>query len=362
MMRLKIRLLRLLRAAAPPVRRRPSIWYAGAYSKPVSRNIDLPAEILPYLTVSLHAKVAGYVERVLVDRGSVVKQGELLAELSAPELKAQIAEAESKVQVGRIRKAAGRSATGRGAQSTYDRSAQGRRNAGRGRRQRIDPGTETGGSRAGPGARARTGRASAASAALTLAEGHGSLSEDHRALRWRRDRPPRPSGRAGRPGRRSRAAGDSADLTAAAGGAGARRRRRRDWRAARPFPFRVPAYPDRAYTGTVARIAHALDPKTRTMPVELDVTNRDGSLAPGMYPTVKWPVRRDHPGAVRAQDQRGHYQRAHLRDPRTQRPCRVGGREEGRRRRRSGRSERRACPQATKWSGAVPMNYATARR
>jgi multidrug efflux pump subunit AcrA (membrane-fusion protein) len=28
------------------------------------------------------------------------------------------------------------------------------------------------------------------------------------------------------------------------------------------------------------------------MPIELDVNNRDGSLAPGMYPTVKWPVQR----------------------------------------------------------------------
>ena len=32
-------------------------------------------------------------------------------------------------------------------------------------------------------------------------------------------------------------------------------------------------------------------PKTRTMAVELDVMNRDGALAPGMYPSVKWPVR-----------------------------------------------------------------------
>ena len=31
------------------------------------------------------------------------------------------------------------------------------------------------------------------------------------------------------------------------------------------------------------------------MPVELDVLNRDGSLAPGMYPSVKWPVRRAQP-------------------------------------------------------------------
>jgi multidrug efflux pump subunit AcrA (membrane-fusion protein) len=32
------------------------------------------------------------------------------------------------------------------------------------------------------------------------------------------------------------------------------------------------------------------------MPVELDVVNKDGVLSPGMYPTVKWPVRRAQPG------------------------------------------------------------------
>jgi RND family efflux transporter MFP subunit len=60
-------------------------------------------------------------------------------------------------------------------------------------------------------------------------------------------------------------------------------------------PFRVPAHPERTYSGSVARSAHALDPKTRTMPVELEVDNRDGSLAAGMYPTVKWPVRSAQP-------------------------------------------------------------------
>jgi RND family efflux transporter MFP subunit len=55
--------------------------------------------------------------------------------------------------------------------------------------------------------------------------------------------------------------------------------------------FSVPAYPGRTFSGKVARIAQALDPKTRSMPVELDVINRDQMLAPGMYPTVRWPVR-----------------------------------------------------------------------
>jgi len=56
--------------------------------------------------------------------------------------------------------------------------------------------------------------------------------------------------------------------------------------------FQVPAYPERTFTGTIARNSHALDKESRTMAVELDVANRDASLAPGMYPTVKWPVRR----------------------------------------------------------------------
>jgi RND family efflux transporter MFP subunit len=54
--------------------------------------------------------------------------------------------------------------------------------------------------------------------------------------------------------------------------------------------FHVPSDPQRAYSGAIARVSHSLDPKTRTMAVELDVWNRDGSLAPGMFPTVKWPV------------------------------------------------------------------------
>ena len=106
-------------------------------------------------------------------------------------------------------------------------------------------------------------------------------------------------------------------------------RRRHRARAPR-WSFDVPAFPETTYTGTVARMAHALDSKTRTMAVELDVANRDGSLAPGMYPSVKWPVRRATAVVVGAEDQRGHDHRAHLRDPRTRGQGRVGGCEEGR--------------------------------
>ncbi len=88
-------------------------------SKPVSRAVELPGELLPFLTVSLHARVPGYVERVLVDRGSVVKQGDLLVELSAPEMAAHIAEAEAKVQAAEADRIQAEAQLA-GVQSTYE--------------------------------------------------------------------------------------------------------------------------------------------------------------------------------------------------------------------------------------------------
>jgi hypothetical protein len=41
-----------------------------------------------------------------------------------------------------------------------------------------------------------------------------------------------------------------------------------------------------------------LDPKTRTMPVELDVSNPNLRLAPGMYVQVQWPVRSGRPALM----------------------------------------------------------------
>jgi len=59
--------------------------------------------------------------------------------------------------------------------------------------------------------------------------------------------------------------------------------------------FSVPAYPGRTFSGTIARIAHSVDEKTRTMPVELEAANVKGELSPGTFSDVLWPVRRSYP-------------------------------------------------------------------
>ncbi len=62
--------------------------------------------------------------------------------------------------------------------------------------------------------------------------------------------------------------------------------------------FTVSAYREETFHGVVARVARSIDPRTRTMPVELDVRNPGGRLAPGMYADVQWPVRRSRPALL----------------------------------------------------------------
>src|SRR5262245_23290105 len=76
----------------------PRVEVVQVLSEPVERQVKLPGEFQPYLAVPIYARVAGFVQRANVDRGSVVKQGQTLATLEAPEMQAQILEAESKAQ------------------------------------------------------------------------------------------------------------------------------------------------------------------------------------------------------------------------------------------------------------------------
>jgi RND family efflux transporter MFP subunit len=58
---------------------------------------------------------------------------------------------------------------------------------------------------------------------------------------------------------------------------------------------RVPELPDREFSGTVTRIADALQPGTRTLLTEIDIPNPDGALTPGIYCTVELHIPRKSP-------------------------------------------------------------------
>jgi membrane fusion protein (multidrug efflux system) len=268
---------------------------APVVARPLSQIIDLPGEFQPFESVSIHAKVRGYLDRVLVDRGSVVRKGQLLAELTAPEMVAQIAEAESKVLAAESDRLQAEAQLA-GVRSTYER---------------LKKAAETPGAIAG-NELIQAQRQVEAAEALVQSKRQAKVDVEA-SVRAQKDlesylRITAPfdgivTDRLVHPGA---LVGPGADpvllvvqevshlrLVVAVpeeniGGIvrGSR------------VGFRVPAYPGRTYSGSIARIAHALDPRTRTMAVELDVFNRDSSLSPGMYPSVKWPVRSSRPSLL----------------------------------------------------------------
>jgi membrane fusion protein (multidrug efflux system) len=57
---------------------------------PLSSYVKLPGQLKPFEEVNIYAKVNGFVDGVLVDRGSRVKKGQVLVRLIAPELESQV--------------------------------------------------------------------------------------------------------------------------------------------------------------------------------------------------------------------------------------------------------------------------------
>lgn len=70
--------------AAPP--RPTSVQGVSPARRDIAREISLPVELWAWRRVSIVARVTGYVGAVPVDRGSVVRAGDALGEVSAPEL------------------------------------------------------------------------------------------------------------------------------------------------------------------------------------------------------------------------------------------------------------------------------------
>ena len=68
-------------------------------------------------------------------------------------------------------------------------------------------------------------------------------------------------------------------------GAGAGHRPRARW--ARRVRLTVDPYQGEVFTGTVARVVHNLDPRTRTMGIEVEIPNPGGRLKPGMFARVE---------------------------------------------------------------------------
>ncbi len=274
----------------------PSVEVAKVSSKKLSITVRLPGELQPYEVVAIFPKVSAFVDSISVDRGSVVKAGQLMARLVAPEIAAQRAEAQSKLQ-GAAAQRVEAEAKLASDESTYQRL----------KTASATPGVVAGNDlevaqRAVEGDRARleSARESAEAAKAALR----SVTEIEGYLQVRAPFGGVVTERNVHPGA----------LVGPASGSGVNVPIVKVEETARlrlvvPIPekyvtgmtegtkveFSVPAFPNQTFSGTIARIAHSVDTKTRTMPVEMDVPNPGRRLASGMFPEVIWPVHRSGP-------------------------------------------------------------------
>jgi len=259
-------------------------------------TVHLPGEIEPYEVVAIFPKVTGFVKSITVDRGSHVKAGELIAQLEAPELIAQRSEAQSKLQAAQAQLAAAEAKVASD-EGTYEHL----------KAAAATPGVVAGNDlfvaqKALDADRAQlkaqqdnVSAAQQALHAIAQTEAYLQVKAPFEGVVTERNvHPGALVGPAGAPGvavpmvrietlSRLRVVVPVPETYAAGVPEGTK------------VDFSVPAFPGRTFSGTITRIAHSLDQKTRTMPVELDAANTKGELSPGTFSDVQWPVRRSYP-------------------------------------------------------------------
>jgi membrane fusion protein, multidrug efflux system len=248
---------------------------------------------VPYRTVAVFPRVAGFVKSVEVDRGSRVRTGDVLVTLDAPELVAQRSEAQSKLRAAEAQLAGARAIAA----------------AERGTFEKLKAASATPGVVAGNDVAVAERTAEASQNQVRAAEQNveaarqaaNAVQEMESYLRVSAPFSGVVAERNVHPG---------ALVGPAGGSTGAMPMMRLvensrlrlvvpvpeaytgEVAAGTPVVFSVAAYPGQSWTGTIARIAHSVDVATRTMPVELDVANADGRLTAGTFCQVQWPIRR----------------------------------------------------------------------
>lgn len=75
----------------------PSVRVAAVQASPETVTVTLPATTLAFTTANIYARASGYIAERRADIGDPVKAGQLLANITAPELDHQIAQAEATI-------------------------------------------------------------------------------------------------------------------------------------------------------------------------------------------------------------------------------------------------------------------------
>lgn len=304
----------------------PAVTVAEVIAQELNRQLRLPGELQAYQDVMLYPKVQGFIEWVGVDRGSAVRAGQLLVRLSAPEIGSQRNEAEAKVGGAQAQKL---EAEARVSSVRAQRvEAEARLAASTATYNRLKSASATPGVVSG-------NELENAQRQVEAEQARVQAYKDNERAALAQVRALGENEAATRAAVRSAQSAENylrivapfdgviternahkGSLAGPAGAAASQPVLRIQQvarlrlvvavpeaetaavRAGTKVNFTVPAFPGETFTGTVARIGNSVDPKTRTMPIELDVGNANRKLAPGMFPQVIWPSGRPRPSLL----------------------------------------------------------------
>jgi RND family efflux transporter MFP subunit len=274
----------------------PSVRTAAVRASDNILTVTWPGTTEAFAQANIYARASGYISRREVDIGSRVNAGQLLVEITAPELDHQIAQAEA--TLAQMNASLQQASANRDlAQATWDRD-----------RPLVQKGwvTPQQGDTDRLGLQAREAAVAVAQANITAQEAQLRVLKQQKAYQ---------SVVAPFDGvitRRNIDVGDLVQADAASGTVLFTVMHSDTIRIQLYVPqdeafglspgvaavVRVPEMPGREFPGTVARIADALQPGTRTLLTEIDVPNPDHALAPGIYCSVELKIPRKTPSLI----------------------------------------------------------------
>jgi RND family efflux transporter MFP subunit len=274
----------------------PSVRTAAVRASDNILTVTWPGATEAFAQANIYARASGYISRREVDIGSRVNAGQLLVEITAPELDHQIAQAEAtlvQLQASLQQASANRDL----AQATWDRD-----------RPLVQKGWVT-------PQQGDTDRLSLQAREAAVAVAQANITAQEAQLRVLKQQKAYQSVVAPFDGvitRRNIDVGDLVQADAASGTVLFTLMHSETIRIQLYVPqdeafgispgveavVRVPEMPGREFPGTVTRIADALQPGTRTLLTEIDVPNPDRALAPGIYCSVELKIPRKTPSLI----------------------------------------------------------------
>lgn len=225
------------------------------------RTLALPGDVVGFTEAPLYPKVTGYLQRIDVDKGDWVKQGQLLAVIEVPELEQKLKRAQARLEVERL---------------THERL---RKVWSSDRRLVSQEDLDV--------ARGKYEQARADVEELTAMMGYTRVTAPFDGVVTARNADP--GALLSETGGASGARGAKLPLLTIADISTVRvylyvpEQETSAIRAGAPATLTLREFPGREFRGSVTRFTHALDLSTRTMLTEVDIPNPDHVLYPGMY-------------------------------------------------------------------------------